>query len=278
MEIFKEVNSIRAFLAQFKNNSIGLVPTMGALHQGHLQLIKTSNKENKLTVATIYVNPTQFNNPADLDKYPRTLERDMALLNKAGCHVLFVPSNQQMYAAPSSLTLDFGALDKLLEGQFRPGHFSGVGLVVSKLFNIIQPSRAYFGQKDYQQFQVISALRDQLMFNLELECVPTVREADGLAMSSRNLRLSPEMREQALVLYRSLLLAKEMLLDGTAMSSVREKTTQLFQQNNVRLEYIELADRKNLMSQNFVDEPKQSIVLIAGYVGEVRLIDNIYLA
>ena len=130
MEIFKDVNSIRAFLAQFKNNSIGLVPTMGALHQGHLQLIKTSKKENNVTVATIYVNPTQFNNITDLEKYPRTLDKDIDLLTTAGCDVLFIPSNQEMYAAPSSLSIDFGELDKVLEGQFRPGHFSGVGVVV----------------------------------------------------------------------------------------------------------------------------------------------------
>lgn len=280
MEIFKEVEPIRAFL-DFKRrnsvNSIGLVPTMGALHKGHLELIKSSKKDNDLTIATVYVNPTQFNNPSDLAKYPRTFEQDVALLNQAGCDILFFPSNEVMYSAANPIKIDFGELDKILEGKFRPGHFSGVGLVVSKLFNIIQPTKAYFGQKDYQQFQVISSLVDQLMFPIKLECVPTVREEDGLAMSSRNLRLTPEMRLQALTLHKSLLLAKQLLLDGIEMSIVREKTIKLFQENEVAFEYIELADRKNLIPLNFVLGPKESVLLISGYVGEVRLIDNIFL-
>ncbi len=280
MEIFKEVEPIRAFL-DFKRrnsvNSIGLVPTMGALHKGHLELIKSSKKENDLTIATVYVNPTQFNNPSDLAKYPRTFEQDVALLNQAGCDILFFPSNEVMYSAANPIKIDFGGLDKILEGKFRPGHFSGVGLVVSKLFNIIQPTKAYFGQKDYQQFQVISSLVEQLMFPVKLECVPTVREEDGLAMSSRNLRLAPEMRLKALTLYNSLQLAKNLLLDGIEMTIVREKTINFFEENQVKLEYIELADRKNLISLNFVLDPKDSILLISGYVGEVRLIDNIFL-
>ncbi len=278
MEIFREVKPIRAFLEQFKNKSIGLVPTMGALHQGHLELIKTSKKENNITVATIYVNPTQFNNPIDLEKYPRTMDRDILLLSDAGCDLLFCPSNEVMYALKSSLTFDFGQLDKILEGKFRAGHFSGVGLIVSKLFNVIQPTKAYFGQKDYQQFQIISNLVQQLMFNIALECVATVREKDGLAMSSRNLRLTQEMRARALVLYQSLTFAKQLLLDGMEMAMVREKTIKLFEQKEVKLEYIELADRKNLILLNFVVDPKESVLLISGYVGEVRLIDNIFLA
>jgi pantoate--beta-alanine ligase len=280
MEIFKEVEPIRAFL-DFKRrnsvNSIGIVPTMGALHKGHLELIKSSKKENDLTIATVYVNPTQFNNPSDLAKYPRTFEQDAALLNQAGCDVLFFPSNEVMYSLANPIKIDFGELDKILEGKFRPGHFSGVGLVVSKLFNITQPTKAYFGQKDYQQFQVISSLVEQLMFPVKLECVPTVREEDGLAMSSRNLRLTPEMRLKALTLYKSLMLAKNLLLDGIEMTIVREKTINFFKENEVKLEYIELADRKNLIPLNFVLDPKDSVLLISGYVGEVRLIDNIFL-
>jgi pantoate--beta-alanine ligase len=250
---------------------------MGALHKGHLELIKSSKKENDLTIATVYVNPTQFNKLSDLAKYPRTFEQDVALLNQAGCDILFFPSNDVMYSAANPIKIDFGELDKILEGKFRPGHFSGVGLVVSKLFNIIQPTKAYFGQKDYQQFQVISSLVEQLMFPIKLECVPTVREEDGLAMSSRNLRLTPEMRLKALTLYNSLQLAKNLLLDGIEMTNVREKTINFFEENEVKLEYIELADRKNLIPLNFVLDPKDSILLISGYVGEVRLIDNTFL-
>ncbi len=279
MEIFKEVEPIKAFLDFKRRNSvhsIGLVPTMGALHKGHLELIKSSKKENDLTVSTVYINPTQFNNPLDLEKYPRTFEQDVALLNQAGCDVLFFPSNEVMYSMANPIKIDFGELDKILEGKFRPGHFSGVGLVVSKLFNIIQPTKAYFGQKDYQQFQVISSLVEQLMFPVKLECVPTVREEDGLAMSSRNLRLTPEMRLKALILYKSLMFAKDLLLKGIEMTIVREKTIELFEHSQVKLEYIELASRKNLIPLNFVLDPKDSVLLISGYVGEVRLIDNIF--
>jgi pantoate--beta-alanine ligase len=242
-----------------------------------LELIKSSKKENELTVATVYVNPTQFNNPSDLVNYPRTIERDIALLREAGCDILFYPSNEVMYSSADPIKLDFGALDRILEGKFRPGHFSGVGLVVSKLFNIIQPTKAYFGQKDYQQFQVISSLVDQFMFPIELECVPTVREVDGLAMSSRNLRLSPEMRGKALILFKSLNYAKEFLLNGGDMKSIRNSIQKEFDYQGVALEYLELASRKNLNGIDFVTEAKDSILLIAGYVGEVRLIDNIFL-
>ncbi len=280
MEIFEDVSQIRAFLdlkRRKSNISVGLVPTMGALHKGHLELIKSSKKENELTVATVYVNPTQFNNPSDLVNYPRTIDNDIALLKEAGCDILFYPSNDAMYSSANPIKLDFGSLDKILEGKFRPGHFSGVGLVVSKLFNIVKPAKAYFGQKDYQQFQVISSLVDQFMFPIALECVPTVREEDGLAMSSRNLRLSPEMRSKALILFKSLMYAKEFLLNGGDMKSIRNSIQKEFDYQGVTLEYLELASRKNLNGSDFVTEPNDSILLIAGYVGEVRLIDNIFL-
>ena len=198
MHIFKEIKPLRAFLNQKRaeQESIGLVPTMGALHRGHLALIQASKAENKLTVCSIYVNPTQFNNSADLEKYPRTLPADIALLEEAGCDVLFCPGNQEMYRDVSTLTMDFGGVDKILEGKFRPGHFSGVGLVVSKLFNIVAPDRAYFGQKDFQQFSVIARLVKELQFGLELRRIPTLRESDGLAMSSRNMRLNESDRKK----------------------------------------------------------------------------------
>lgn len=279
MEIFEKVRPIRAFLGRYVNNSIGLVPTMGALHNGHLQLIKESKKENDLTIATVYVNPTQFNNTSDLDKYPRSIEKDIELLASEGCDVLFSPSNHEMYPKPSLLKMDFGQLDKMLEGEFRPGHFSGVGLVVSKLFNIIQPTKAYFGQKDFQQYKVLCKLVEELDFNINLECVPTLREEDGLAMSSRNQRLDAPMRAKAIVFYKALLRAKKLLLEGASMQLVRQDIKHFCEaESGVKLEYIELATRENLILTDNVNDANNLVLLIAGFVGEVRLIDNIFLS
>ncbi|MFN7491644.1 MAG: pantoate--beta-alanine ligase [Cyclobacteriaceae bacterium] len=276
MEIFNEIKPIRAFLTAQKKlgRTIGLVPTMGALHDGHIELIRSSRQENDLTVCSIYVNPTQFNNATDLEKYPRTLAADSALLQEAGCDVVFAPANSEMYASPSQLHFDMGHLDKILEGEFRPGHFSGVALVVSKLFNIAAPTRAYFGQKDFQQYKVITRLVEELMFDIELRSVPIVRETSGLAMSSRNQRLTAEEREHATVFYRSLLLAKDLLKKGESIIPVREKVKQLCESvPAVRLEYFEWVDTVNLKPAENVSS--QTILLIAGYVGEVRLIDNL---
>jgi pantoate--beta-alanine ligase len=278
MEIFNEIKPIRAFLTAQKKlgRTIGLVPTMGALHDGHIELIRSSRQENDLTVCSIYVNPTQFNNATDLEKYPRTLAADSALLQEAGCDIIFAPANSEMYASPSQLHFDMGHLDKILEGEFRPGHFSGVALVVSKLFNIAAPTRAYFGQKDFQQYKVITRLVEELLFDIELRSVPIVREKSGLAMSSRNQRLTAEEREHATVFYRSLLLAKDLLKKGESIIPVREKVKQLCESvPAVRLEYFEWVDTVNLKPAENVSS--QTILLIAGYVGEVRLIDNLIL-
>ncbi len=276
MEIFNEIKPIRAFLTAQKKRgkSVGLVPTMGALHDGHLELIRISRQENDLTVCSIYVNPAQFNNASDLEKYPRTLASDTALLEAAGCDAVFAPANSEMYSIPSQLHFDMGHLDKILEGEFRPGHFSGVALVVSKLFNIVAPTRAYFGQKDFQQLKVITKLVEELMFDIELRSVPIVREKSGLAMSSRNQRLNPQEKERATVFYRSLLLAKDLLKKGESIMPVREKVKQLCESEPaVRLEYFEWVDTVNLKPAENVSS--QTILLIAGYVGEVRLIDNL---
>jgi pantoate--beta-alanine ligase len=279
MEIFKEIEPIRAFLKTKKEQkkSVGLVPTMGALHDGHLSLIRASKAQNDLTVCSIYINPTQFNNPTDLAKYPKTVEKDIAMLQQGGCDVLFLPDNSTMYKKEGGLKLDFGVLDKVLEGEFRPGHFSGVALVVSKFFNIIQPDRAYFGQKDFQQFKVINRLVEELKFNIELPFIPTMREADGLAMSSRNLRLNPEERVKALIFFKSLQLGKEELLKGTSLSVVKNKVKSLFETTSgVRLEYFEIANAENLTVLENVGSSVNCIMLIAGFVGEIRLIDNMF--
>ncbi len=278
MEIFEEVKALKVFLRtrRDKHLSIGLVPTMGALHDGHLELIKASKAENQITVCSIYVNPAQFNNPSDLEKYPRTIERDSELLRKAGCDVIFAPSNQEMYSQRTTLKFDFGSLDKVMEGKFRPGHFSGVALVVSKLFNIVQPNRAYFGQKDFQQFKIISKVVDELLFDLKLSSVPIMREQSGLAMSSRNQRLSSIERETAVIFYQSLQMGRELLLKGDSLEKVKHEVKKKCESiSGIRLEYIELADTENLKPIEIVSS--KSILLIAGYVGEVRLIDNLLL-
>jgi pantoate--beta-alanine ligase len=279
MEIFKQIAPLKAFLQEIKHQrkSIGLVPTMGALHRGHLSLIAASKAQNDITVATIYVNPTQFNNANDLKKYPRTLDKDTQLLQEVRCDVVFCPEDEEMYPTKNSIKLDFGDLDKVMEGQFRPGHFSGVGIVVSKLFHIVEPDHAYFGQKDWQQFAVISELCDQLKFNLKLESIPTLREHDGLALSSRNQRLTSEQRKHASVFYNALLAAKELFNTGESLSAVKAKVTQIIERApEFSLEYFEVADSKNLKLLENVSDAEQPIMCIAGYAGEVRLIDNMF--
>lgn len=280
MEIFEEIEPLRAFLKGKREalKSIGLVPTMGALHDGHLALIRASKAENEVTVSSIYINPTQFNNQADLDKYPRTREADIKLLEAEGCDVLFAPQNAEMYSENQSLIFDFGTLDKVLEGKFRPGHFSGVALVVSKLFNIVQPDMAYFGQKDYQQFQVINRLKEELKFSIQLRSVPIIREKSGLALSSRNQRLSEQDKRNALFLYETLSEAKAQLLNGASFSKVRlEAEARVKKYEGVKLEYFELANKNTLQELGDIRDFKNGILLIAAFVNEVRLIDNMLL-
>jgi pantoate--beta-alanine ligase len=278
MEIFSQIGPLRAFLEQKKSlgKSIGFVPTMGALHLGHLTLIRESQKENELTVCSIYVNPTQFNNADDLARYPRTIERDTEMLMSVGCDVLFCPSNEEIYSEPSLIRFDFGSLEHIMEGKFRPGHFNGVAKVVSKLLNIVQPSKAYFGQKDFQQFKIVECLVHELNFNVQLRCVPIQREKDGLAMSSRNMRLNEAQRPNALVFYEALQLARLRLMEGQSMSWIRTEIKKYCESKaGVRLEYIELADASNFVPLESVTS--NAILLIAGYVGELRLIDNLLL-
>lgn len=281
MEIFKQITPLKAFLKDLRcqGKSVGLVPTMGALHAGHISLIKASKSQNQVTVGSIFVNPIQFNNASDLLKYPRSLEKDIRLLEAEGCDVLFSPENNEMYPENATVKLDFGMLDKVMEGQYRPGHFSGVALVVSKLFNIVRPDQAYFGQKDWQQFAIIRKMTEEMNFGIRLHSVSTLREADGLALSSRNFRLSLEERDQANIFYLSLSMAAKALQEGTSISEVKSQVKQFVERNDaVRLEYLELADSKNLNLLENVEQSNQPILCIAGYVGEIRLIDNMFLS
>lgn len=259
-----------------KSNSIGFVPTMGALHSGHISLIKQAKQENGLCVCSIFVNPTQFNNPEDLVKYPRTLEADLQKLEEAGCDVVFVPEVSEMYPKAVNLEFNFGALEHLLEGKFRPGHFNGVGIVVSKLFHIVKPTRAYFGQKDLQQCAIVNRLVNDLSFGIELRFCDTVRELDGLAMSSRNTRLGELERSQAPFLYQSILEAKKLLTEKQNVNEVLSLVDEMYAQKpEFEIEYFEIVDFETLEKiEEYKPENKTAIVL-AAYLGGVRLIDNI---
>ncbi len=277
MRIFRDIEGLKVWSLDQHNASrrIGFVPTMGALHEGHLRLLKHAQSDCDVTVCSIFVNPVQFNNPEDLKKYPRTLEKDLGLLETEKCDAVFTPEASEIYPEPSQVTFDFGDLDKILEGAYRPGHFNGVALVVSKLFHMVMPHEAYFGQKDYQQYMVVSRLVKDLSFDVKLNCVPTTREESGLAMSSRNARLSAEEKIRATVLHRSLRQVKSQLLDGKSVSEVKGEVDEMYAQAGCRLEYLSLADRKNFAILDRVTDPADCILLVAAYVGEVRLIDNI---
>ncbi len=271
MRIIETCAEMRAYSSA---ESVGFVPTMGALHEGHLSLIRRAKAENEKAVASIFVNPTQFNNPDDLARYPRTLEADLEHLEKAGCDAVFVPSVQEMYPQPAVLKIDFGRLEHILEGAFRPGHFNGVGLVVSKLFHAVRPQKAYFGLKDIQQCAVINRLVQDLSFGIELVFCETVREADGLAMSSRNLRLSPEKREVASFIYRSLLAGKSLLEEGLSPKEAAKQIGNSYPPD-FRLEYYEVVAFSTLERIEKYDPTVKTALVVAAHLDGVRLIDNL---
>jgi pantoate--beta-alanine ligase len=250
MEVFTSVKSLRQFLDQqiLQQKTIGLVPTMGALHKGHISLIEAAKKSNDIVVCSVFVNPTQFNNPEDLAKYPRTFEADRAMLENAGCSAVFAPSVEEMYPEQPVVKMNFGALETVMEGASRPGHFNGVGIVVSKLFNIVRPHRAYFGQKDLQQVSVVRQLVSDLAFGLELIICPTIREADGLAMSSRNARLNAAERAIAPQIYRILSASGDGLRAGRQVSEVNSWAKSEFEKiKEFTLDYFEVIDIKTLL-------------------------------
>ncbi len=274
---FDTIAGLRQQLKSVRSTqSIGLVPTMGALHEGHATLLETARQENEVVVSSIFVNPVQFNNADDLARYPRTLEEDYKLLDAAGCDLVFVPSVSEMYTDSPLLQLNFGALETTMEGAFRPGHFNGVGIVVAKLFNIVQPDRAYFGQKDLQQVAVIRRLTKDLSFPVELIRCPTVREADGLAMSSRNRNLTATERTQATLLFRALTQAHEMLTGGHSMVQTKNAIKALFDNNPAfTLEYVEVVNADTLQLADEILAPGQTAICLAAHLGKVRLIDNL---
>ncbi|KOF02584.1 pantoate--beta-alanine ligase [Roseivirga seohaensis subsp. aquiponti] len=280
MNTFKKIEELRAELLKYRleNKKIGLVPTMGALHHGHISLVEKAKEKSDVVAVSIFVNPTQFNNPEDLEKYPRNIERDLDLLKKAGCDIVFTPEVTEMYAGSHDLKISFGTLENSLEGKFRPGHFSGVGQIVSKLFNIFQPHSAFFGQKDLQQFFIIKKLINQLCFPIELHMIPTKREDNGLAMSSRNERLTQEEKLEAGLIYQTLKLSAEAILEGRSIHHVIEQANELFAKNErLKLEYFEVVETENFTGISTVSDPKTTALCIAAEIGKVRLIDNLLL-
>jgi pantoate--beta-alanine ligase len=280
MEIFYDIQILRKYLRQIKHQekSIGFVPTMGALHKGHLELISTSTKQNDITICSIFVNPTQFNNADDLKNYPRDIETDITKLETAQCDIVFIPTVNVMYAKNYLLHFHFGYLEDIMEGKYRPGHFKGVGLVITKLFILVEPNRAYFGRKDLQQLTLIRRLTKELLFDIEIVSVNTVREADGMAMSSRNRLLTHEERKNALDIYRSLLEAKRKLINGESVVLVKNYIRNFFEsESKIELEYFEIVNTNDLRKVTEIHKNNIVSLCIAGRLGKVRLIDNISL-
>jgi pantoate--beta-alanine ligase len=275
----KVVNSVAEMRAVRRGltGSVGLVPTMGYLHEGHLALVRRARSENETVVVSIFVNPTQFGAGEDFQTYPRDPERDLALLQEEEADVVFMPPAEEMYPAHFSTWVDVQQITERLEGAFRPGHFRGVATVVAKLFNIVEPTRAYFGQKDAQQLIVIKRMVSDLNMNLELVAVPTVREPDGLAMSSRNTYLSPKERQAALVLWQALNLANQLWSEGERNAGkIRQKMKALIDSEPLaQIDYISVADAESLEELGEIDRP--ALVSLAVRVGKTRLIDNIVL-
>ena len=278
LNIFKTRESLGEYLDGLRSEgkTIGFVPTMGALHQGHLSLLALAQQQTDVAVCSIFVNPTQFNDPKDLEKYPRPIESDIEKLTSAGCDILFNPEVSEMYAGNEQWHLDLGELEHLLEGKFRPGHYQGVTQVVYKLFDIAKPDFAFFGQKDYQQFMVIQRMVDLLHLPVKLVMCPILRDSDGLAMSSRNIHLSSYDRQHALVLSRTLNWLKDNFDQENTVALQQECWNKISDEPGVKPEYFEIVDGNNLLPVN--SATKTIVALVAAKVGNTRLIDNVVIS
>ncbi|WP_121355452.1 pantoate--beta-alanine ligase [Flavisolibacter nicotianae] len=277
MILFKEAKALNQFLSDQKKNgtTIGFFPTMGALHNGHISLLDQAKKEAQLSICSIFVNPTQFNNPDDFKKYPVTLEKDIDLLVSHGCDVLFLPSVEEIYPPGYKAGVyDLGTLETVLEGHYRPGHFQGVCQVVDRLLEIVNPTFLYLGQKDFQQCQVIQKLLSLTGRNeqVTLRISPTVREKDGLAMSSRNLRLSQSQRALAPALFEELRKSKE-ALPSKPIEVIKQEAMRSLTEKGFVVDYFEIVDTQTLLPVN--DRAKPAVALVAAFLGDIRLIDNL---
>lgn len=276
MTVCSDLSTLNEYLESSRaaGLTVGFVPTMGALHEGHLALVQKAAEENQTVVVSIFVNPTQFNNPNDLATYPRTLESDIELLRRVESVVVFTPEIQHVYPESDDFQpIDLNGLDRVMEGTHRPGHFSGVVHVVYNLFQLIQPDRAYFGKKDYQQLAIIRYMVDKLDLPIEVVSCDTIRSNEGLALSSRNMRLTPGQRKDALHIYKTLLLVKELAIHYKP-EEVKARAIDFFKEAQLELEYLELANAKTLQPLS-VEWPQVSVCCIAAWCGDVRLIDNL---
>ena len=277
MKLVHTINELRAELALQRQagKKIGLVPTMGALHEGHASLVRRAVAENDVVVVSDFVNPTQFNDKNDLLKYPRTLDADCELLEKEGASFVFAPSVEEIYPEPDTRQFDYAPLDTVMEGKYRPGHFNGVCQIVSKLFMIVEPDKAYFGEKDFQQLAIIREMVKQMNFPLEIVGCPIVREADGLALSSRNARLSEEQRRQALGISQVLFCSKEYAATHSVAETQEFVEKAIADADGLELEYFELVDGLTLQKIASWEDTDYAVGCITVFCGEVRLIDNI---
>ena len=280
MIVYKKAGDTKRFLSKKKvtGNVIGFVPTMGALHQGHISLIELSKKNNDLVACSIFVNPAQFNDSADFEKYPSTIEADIDMLEKAGCDVLFLPSVHEMYPQGVKKTghYDLGYLETVLEGKFRPGHFQGVCQAVERLLEIVQPHCLYLGQKDYQQCMVIKKLVQLMHSSTDVVICPTLRENDGLAMSSRNMRLNATERKQAVKIAETLSFIKQEIRPGY-LDDLEQRCTNYLSAEGFKVDYVEIATAAALELPENWDGKTQMVALIAAFLNDVRLIDNMIL-
>ena len=277
MKLIQTVKELKAQLDVLRKEGkqIGLVPTMGALHEGHSSLVRRAVAENDVVVVSDFVNPTQFNDQNDLIKYPRTLEADCALLEKEGAHIVFAPSVEEVYPEPDTRQFSYAPLDTVMEGKYRPGHFNGVCQIVSKLFMMVEPHRAYFGENDFQQLSIIREMVKQMQFPLQIVGCPIVRESDGLALSSRNARLSTEERQQALNISKTLFASVDFSKTHTVAETQAFVEESIAKADGLELEYFEMVDGLTLQKVNNWEDTDYIVGCITVYCGEVRLIDNI---
>ena len=279
MKIYKTISSLQEEIKSLKskNLTVGFVPTMGALHKGHISLISYSVSECDITVASIFVNPTQFNNKSDFNNYPITLDSDTEKLQTAGCNILFLPDVKEMYPEPDNRTFEFDGIDTVMEGRFRPGHFNGVAQIVSKLFDAVNPDKSYFGKKDFQQLAIIKKIVEKSNYNIDIVGCPIVREDDGLAMSSRNLRLSEEERVKSIDISKTLFELNEKK-ETMSISQIKSWVELNFSHDKTyKFEYFDIVDSTSLKSVSQWDTPNEKIACIAVFVGNIRLIDNIFI-
>ncbi len=277
MEIINKISTLKKTLdvCRKRNKTIGFVPTMGALHAGHIELVKRCASENDVCVVSIFVNPTQFNDKNDLLKYPRTLENDCELLQIANCKFVFIPEVDEMYPEPDTRIFNFGPLEQVMEGAFRPGHFNGVAQIVSKLFDAVNPGKAYFGEKDFQQLAIIREMTKQLNLDIDIIPCPIVREKDGLAMSSRNTRLSTEERHNASKISEIIFKSRSFAGKTPVEEFKNEIIKSVNQVPTLKTEYFDIVDGNTLQSISDWNETNYVVGCIAVFCGNVRLIDNI---